>query len=188
MEEENHYSQGVTSRDRKTVLRSLRQPTTATQLARKLGLSLDRCSNALLGLQSRQLVRCLNPDATRNRLFWLTTTGKRRQEQDSSEGHAEHDAPDIDWELYATVCFSHRSEVIRSLSLPMQPATLRRRAAFRTPGLRMSANNVRDVIRYLKEHGIVRPVRLKKKAHPGYELTDLGQTMRRLLLQAEGRA
>lgn len=167
------------------VFQAITQPSTATQLSQKLGESLDRCSNALLGLQSHKLVRCLNPNATRNRLFWLTRLGKKYQRQLYGGEHVLHDAPDIDWELYASICFSHRSEVIRSLTFAMQPATLRRRVAFRTPGLRMSANNVRDVIQYLRNHGIVRPVPLKKKSRPGYELTETGQQMRRLLLQAE---
>lgn len=167
------------------VFQAIMQPSTATQLSKKLGISLDRCSNVLLGLQSHKLVRCLNPTATRNRLFWLTRLGKQCQQQLYGGEHVSHDAPDIDWELYASICFSHRSEVIRSLTFAMQPATLRRRAAFRRLGLKMSANNVRDVIHYLRTHGIVRPVPLKKKAHPGYELTEVGQEMRRLLLQAE---
>lgn len=185
--QQDHYLQGVTASDRENILRSLTQPVTATQLSRKLSLSLDRCSSALLSLQSKKLVKCLNPRATRSRLFWLTRAGKDYQRLLTEEVHISYDIPSIDWELYATICYSHRSEVIRSLTHAMQPATLRRRAAFRKPGLRMSANNVRDVIRYLNIHGIVRPVPLKKKAHPGYELTERGKHMQRLLLRAEVR-
>lgn len=178
----------ATNRNRKEMPLWLRQPMTATQLSRQQGMSLDRCSNALLKLQSQRLVRCLNPTATRNRLFWLTRLGKRFQRGLNGGKHIAYYVPDIDWTLYASICFRHRSEVIRSLTFAMQPATLRRWSRFRTPGLQMSSNNVRDVIRYLKSHGIVRPVRLKKKAHPGYELTEIGLHMRRLLLQAEVRA
>ena len=177
----------VSNRKTQEVLLSITQPMTATQLSQNIGISLDRCSNALLGLQSRKLVRCLNPTANRNRLFWLTHLGKHCLRHLTSGAYFSFDFPDIDWELYASICFSHRSEVIRTLTFAMQPSQIRRRAAFRTPGFRMSANNVRDVIRYLKIHGIVRPVSLKKKAHPGYELTDIGLHMRRLLLQAEVR-
>jgi hypothetical protein len=49
----------------------------------------------------------------------------------------------------------------------------------------MSANNARDVIRYLKAKGIVRPVRPRKSKHPKYKLTKIGLKMRQLLLQAE---
>lgn len=185
--DKNRYFKGVTNCERETLLLGFTQPVTATQLSRKLGISLDRCSNALLGLQSHKLLRCLNPTATRSRLFWLTRLGKNCQRRLASASCSSYDFPDINWELYASICFSHRSEVIRTLTFAMQPSQIRRRSACHTPGLRMSANNVRDVIRYLRAHGIVRPVRLKKKAHPGYELTEIGLHMRRLLLQAEVR-
>lgn len=178
---------GNWNRKRKEVVLKLTQPMTASQLSHRLRLSLDRCSNVLIRLKSHGIVRCLNPDANRNRLFWLTVLGKRYQKQLAHSSRISHDVPNVDWQLYGSVCYSHRSEVIRSLAFPMQPATLRRRAAFRKPGLRMSANNVRDVMRYLKAHGIVLAVPLKKKAHPGYELTEVGLHMRRLLLQAEAR-
>ena len=181
------YSREVTNCGRRDVLLSITQPVTATQLSRKLGFSLDQCSNALLDLQSHKLVRCLNPNATRNRLFWLTRVGKHCQRHLASGAYLSYDFPDINWELYTSICFSHRGEVIRTLTFAMQPSQIRRRSACRAPGLRMSANNVRDVIRYLRTHGIVRPVGLKKKAHPGYELTEIGLHMRRLLLHAEVR-
>ena len=173
---------------RQDVLRAISQPITATQLAKKLRLSFDRCSNVLLTLQRHGVVRYLNPTATRNRLFWLTEAGKDAQRELGDGLSVTHDHPAIDWELYAAICFSQRSEVIKTLTYPMQPSQIKRRATFQNPGLRMSSNNVRDVIQYLKRYGIVRPVVLKKKAHPGYELSEIGLHMRRLLLQAEVRA
>ena len=181
------YLGGVKDCCRRDVLLSVTQPITATQLSRKLRISLDQCSNALLRLHSQKLVRCLNPRATRNHLFWLTREGKKAQQLMGGSVCSMHDFPRIDWELYASVCFSQRSEVIKTLTFPMQPSQIKRRATFRIPGLRMSANNVRDVIHYLRKHGIVRSVKFKKKAHPGYELTEIGLHMRRLLLQAEVR-
>ncbi len=50
----------------------------------------------------------------------------------------------------------------------------------------MSANNVRDVMRLFLAHDIVRPVRIRRKAHLHYELTETGQKLRQLLLAAEG--
>jgi hypothetical protein len=173
---------------RQGVLRAITQPITATQLSRKLRLSFDRCNNSLLTLQTHNLVRCLNPTATRNHLFWLTQAGKDAQRDLGQGSCPSHDYPDIDWGQYASVCFSQRSEVIKHLTYPMQPSQIKRRATFHAPGLRISSNNARDVVRYLKRHGIVRPVKLKKKAHPSYELTEIGLQMRRLLLQAEVRA
>lgn len=172
---------------RQDVLRAITQPITATQLAGKLRLSFDQCSNVLLTLQKHGVVRCLNPTAMRSHLFWLTRAGKDAQRDLSQGACPSHDYPEIDWGLYASVCFSQRSEVIKNLTYPMQPSQIKRRATFQTPGLRMSSNNARDVIQYLKRHGVVRPVELKKKAHPGYELTEISLQMRRLLLQAEVR-
>ncbi len=183
-----YYSREVIANNENEVLRLIVQPVTATQLSRRLGISLDRCSNMLHGLQSKKLVRCLNPGATRNRLFWLSRLGKIQQCHLAGNEADSLDFPVIDWVLYASVCYSHRGEVVRSLSHAMQPSQIKRRATFQNPLRRMSANNVRDVIRYLKANGIVRPVPLLRKKHPGYELTEMGLHMRRLLLRAEVRA
>ena len=51
--------------------------------------------------------------------------------------------------------------------------------------MKISANNIRDVIKLLLEKGIVQKVHIRKKAHPRYELTDSGIKLRELLIQAE---
>ncbi|TWU21301.1 hypothetical protein [Bythopirellula polymerisocia] len=185
MKTKSYSPQVVLSEVANDVLSILTQPVTATQLARQLRIPLDRCSNVLSGLCSQGLICCVNPEATRSRLFWLSESGRKYKNAQEAHPVGTTDMQSIDWRLYGTVCFSHRSEVIRTLSEPLQPAQIKRRAAFRKPGLRMSANNVRDVIRYLKSHGVVRPVHLKKRAHPLYELTELGHHFQRLLLKAE---
>ena len=76
--------------------------------------------------------------------------------------------------------------IIKAMKEPLQPATIKRRARSLDPNLRMSANNVRDVIRLLLDRGIVRRVEIKKKRHPRYELTELGRVIQELLLRAEG--
>jgi hypothetical protein len=93
--------------------------------------------------------------------------------------------PQIDWTLFGWVCFSHRAAVLKALTMPLQPATIKRRARSQVPGLRMSANNVRDVIRLFLEKGIVRPVHLRKRTFPAYEPTATGQALRELLFRAE---
>ena len=98
-----------------------------------------------------------------------------------------HDYPDLDWTLYGDVCYSHRAAVIKCLNQPMQPAQIKRRALFQNPDIKMSAGNVRDVLRSLRTKGVVQPVKPEKKAHPRYQLTDVGTHMQRLLLQAEVR-
>ena len=77
-----------------------------------------------------------------------------------------YDFPEIDWSLYGLICFSQRSAVIKALSRPMQPSEIKRMARFHDPNLRMSANNVRDIIRLLLEKGVVRRVVERGKAHP----------------------
>ena len=181
------HFQEVTPGMTSLVLLSITQPITATQLARRLDLTFQQCSDALKRLRAKQLVQCLNPYATRSRLYWLTDHGREHRRSSLSSPPIE-EFSDADWRLYATVCFSHRSEVIRTLTAPMQPAQIKRRASFLRPGLRMSANNVRDVVRYLQRHGIVRQVRVKRRAHPRYVLTEAGRQFRQLLVQAEGAA
>lgn len=83
------------------------------------------------------------------------------------------------------MCFRHRAAILRTMTEPLQPATIRRRACKRDAGLRMSANNARDVMGELRALDIVRPVRVRKKAHLHYELTPKGRAYRDLLLRAE---
>lgn len=178
----------LTGDPQKKIFLRVGQPITATQLSRQTGISVDGCSYVLVKLAAHRLVRCLNPLARRSRLYWLTRLGKawqRRLRELDGMHLMRHDFPDLDWSLYGDVCYSHRAAVIKCLSQPMQPAQIKRVARSRNPNTRMSANNVRDVIRFLRANRIAQPVWLKKKAHPRYQLTDVGRQMQRLLLQAE---
>lgn len=93
--------------------------------------------------------------------------------------------PDIDWSLYGSVCYRHREAIIKILSEPLQPSEIKRRARIRFAGIRMSANNVRDVMRIFVRQGIVRKIYVKRQRHPRYELTEQSRVFRDLLLQAE---
>ena len=46
----------------------------------------------------------------------------------------------------------------------------------------LGLNNVRDVMKYLVETGVVERVKMRKKKHPRYDLTDLGLEFQKLLL------
>ncbi len=70
---------------------------------------------------------------------------------------------------------------------PLQPSIIKRRARLMNPDLRMSANNVRDVMRLLLAWGVTKPIQIKRKAHLRYELTEQGLVYQRLLQQAEVR-
>ena len=93
--------------------------------------------------------------------------------------------PDVDWALYGWLCFSHRRAVVRALDEPLNPADIKRKARFQNPDLRMSANNVRDVIKLLRMKGVVVLILDRKRAHPRYELTRLGRKLRSVILVGE---
>ena len=176
------------SERRKHVIEALSQPLTALHLARKTGLSFDSCRDVVCELAGVGLLRCLNPEATRSRLYWLTPLGvacQRRILSTSGLCPRRHGFPRVDWSLYGWVCFSHRAAIIKTLTRPLQPSEIKRKARSHDPGLRMSANNVRDVIRLFVARGIVVPVPVPRKAHVCYRLTDTGEQLRILLLSAE---
>ena len=156
---------------------------TALQLSRLTGLDLDPTMNVVRRLIEFQFLRCLNPQARRSRLYWLTASGETYRKRFCT-GRRDRQ-PSIDWGLYGWVCYSHRAAILKALAGPLQPCEIKRKARFDNPGLRMSANNVRDVIRLFVGKGIVRYVPGKRRAHPRYELTALGDTLRWLLLRAE---
>ena len=129
----------------------------------------------------------MNPHASSSRLYALTRAGQLFQATLVGDRlpPKQYDLPGVDWESYGAVCFSHRSAVIKALTRPMSPAAIKRRALSQNAHLKMSANNVRDVLKVLLHQGVVWQVRVRKKAHPLYELTDKGKRYRDLLLQAE---
>ncbi len=168
---------------------SIRLPMTATQLARQTGMGRDDCSYVLSELTRYGSVCCLNPQARRSRLYWLTQLGKDCQRGFQREqGHPlfQYAFPIVDWDLYGWVCFSHRAAVLLALHEAMQPARIKRVARSQNPELRMSANNVRDVIKLLLERGIVELVPgRRKRSHPLCRLTLLGSDFRELLRRVE---
>lgn len=166
----------------------LTQPLTGRQLARLTGLNLDTCGLVLDEFRNAGLVTCLNPAARRSRLYWLTPLGIRGQRElcrDLGLPAPEHTFPQVDWKLYGWVCFRHRAAVIRTLVRPLQPAAIKRKARFQDPTLRMSANNVRDVIRLFVAKRIVQPVREAGQPYPRYALTAQGTKLHALLLNLE---
>lgn len=166
------------------------QPLTALQVASREKVSLDTASYLLRELRCQRLVRCLTPDARQSRVYWLTPAGEVAQEdlrRQAGLSRLTHFVPRIDWELYGCVCFSHRSSVLLVLEEPLQPAAIKRRARLQNPGLRMSANNVRDVIRVLLKRGVVESVRIRGRFHPRYRLTETGGLLQELLRRAATR-
>jgi len=160
------------------------QPITARQLSRVSDQPLGSCSYLLWELATHCILTCLNTSSRRSRLYWLTRLGQvtqRTLREEAGLEEAEYDFPLVDWTLYGWVCFTHREAIIRAMDQPMQPSEIKRRAISRNPTLRMSANNVRDVMRLFLAKGIIQSIRIRKKKHLRYELTPTGQQLRTLL-------
>jgi predicted transcriptional regulator len=173
---------------RMKVLLLLALPMTARQLSLKTNMPLDSCSYALWELEVYGLVQCLNGAARRSRVFGLTEKGRKCQTEYCKRQNLEvtkPDYPEVDWNLYGWVCYSHRSAVLRAMSGIMQPVEIKRRAKYQNPKIRMSANNVRDIVYMFLEKGIVRKTDIRRKAHPRYELTKMGCIIQRLLCASE---
>ena len=177
---------------RKTILASLRQPLTGKQLSRKMGICIDTCSHVVGRFARQGLVACLNPAARSSRVYGLTDMGRKYRERLCGElGLSEQlegcELPTVDWELYGWLCFSHRSAIMRVLTEPMQPSAMKRKLRNVNSSVKISANNIRDVIRLFLQKGVVRKVLVRKKAHPRYELTEDGCAFQKLLFLAEAR-
>ncbi|MBA7538831.1 hypothetical protein ES705_31108 [subsurface metagenome] len=188
MQTSNVYEWTKKEDRRKKILIALKQPLTAKQVSKKTGIPLDTCSYTITKLASRALVTCLNPKARNSRLYWTTGVGRqcRRQlHQDLNLPEKAYDVPSANWDLYGWVCYSHRAAIIRSMTSPMQPSEVKRVLRVHRSNIRISANNIRDVMKLLLEKGLVQKVFIRKKAHPRYELTDSGNQFRQLLMQAE---
>jgi len=169
-------------------LMAMNQPLTAKQIARKTGIPMDTCSYTIAKLTARGLLTCLNPKAMNSRLYWITELGRQCRKQlyqDKNLPYKEYDLPSVNWPLYGWLCYSHRAAVIRFLTEPMQPSAIKRTLRIYKPNVKISANNIRDVVRLLLEKGIVQKVFVRKKAHPRYELTEVGHKLRQLLIQSE---
>lgn len=163
------------------------QPMTVAQLARNVAMTLNGSCECLRQLRDPGYVKCLNPDAMIGRVYWLTSQGMDIQELIYRERNIpmpERFFPLVDWNLYGRVCSTHRSIVIQALSQPMQPATIKRKAYASDRSIRMSANNTRDVVRFLLKCLVVERVHRKRSAHPLYQLTALGLQYRTLLHRA----
>ncbi len=185
MERDDTYNWLIQSERRKEIIRDFGQPLTATQIARRTGTSLDRVLHLLWTLTLYRVLYCLNRDTRHNRLYWLTELGKtcqRKLREALALQPLNQRFPRIPWDLYSSVCYSHRSAVIQAMRAPMQAAAIKRLARLKNADLRMSANNARDVLWYLLAKGIVRRIVMKQRSHPRYELTEVGKAFQELLV------
>ncbi len=176
------------SDEEKNLVLGLQQPFTAKQLARKHLVTPTRSSALLERMNAMGLVRCLNSYSRSSRLYFPTLIGDSVQRDLSQDVRfMKAELPKLDWYLYGSLCFNHRSAVFRRLSLdrPMQSSEIKRRLRIEQPEIRISANNIRDVIRTLKEHGLVEEIYIRKKAHPRFVLSTKAVPYQKLLKRAE---
>ncbi len=188
MKNSNVYQWILEKENRKKILIAINQPLTATQLSKRVGIPVDTCCYLLAKFTFKGLLTCLNPGAIKSRLYGLAEFGIRCRKQLYQIlrlPYKEYNKPDINWHLYGWVNFTHRSAIIKILTTPMQPAEIKKVLRIRHPKIKISANNVRDIIKLFLARNIVRPVKIRNKAHLKYELTDLGTKLRQLLLRAD---
>lgn len=174
--------------NRINILRAIHQPMTASQISRRTGIPVNICSHVIGKFTTAGITACLNPKARNSRVYGLTELGIRCRQhlcRNTDQPSKEYDCPSVNWELYGWVCFNHREMVIKTLKEPMQPSAIKRTLRLQKPNVKISANNIRDVMRLFVALGIVQPVRIRKRAHPRYELTSLGLQLQQLLIQAE---
>ena len=153
-------------------LRHLRHPVTIRQLARKMGINPSAAASLVRSLRRRGRLCCLNPGARHGRVYQLAESKRSPQ-------------ADLDWDLYGWLCFSQRRAVLIALDHPLQPSEIKRRARYLDPNVRMSANNVRDVIKHFHERGLVTKVFDRRRPHCRYQLTEQGEALQRMMLMAE---
>ena len=152
MENQTVYQPAIESQNDRKILLAFNQPLTAKHVAAKTGIPEDTCGYLMAKFAKNGLTICLNPAAGNSRLYWLTELGKKRQKNMCGKlnlPYREYDLPNIDWQLYGWICFNHRSAVIKTLTEPMQPSRIKQILRIQRPNIKISANNIRDIIQAL---------------------------------------
>lgn len=165
---------------RHRVLRSFTRPLTAKQLAAQAHLEFDTCRHAIRELARLDLIHCLNPEARRHRIYWLTQRAHKFLPE-LPRDHAQSWSL-VDWALHGWASNPHPLAVLRALTRPMKPAELKRAGYLRDRSSRMTASHYRDTLRMLVQHGLVQKTYPGKKKHALYGLTETGRRHRSLLV------
>ena len=149
---------------RKKILVNLKLPMTVKQLSVITGIRREYCSEILRELYKSCLVYRLG-----GRFYFLTSKGKQYQKKILNCSGLDFDIKsisEVDWELYGKICYKNRSAVIQILSEPLQPVEIKWNIKKLYPDTKISANNVRDIVKLLLRNKIVKSVKRKKKSHP----------------------
>ncbi len=161
---------------------------TAVQLTKRVDIAKSTISHTLREMSRYQLISCLNPESSKGRLYWFTEFGIRchkKMTQCHDRKGVRYKLPEIDWELYAWTCFEHRSSVIKVMEVPVSPSDIRRLLVRRFSGIRISVNNVHDIIKLFEKMGIVKRAMIRKRKRARYILTELGRKFQELHIEAE---
>ena len=167
---------------------AITQPITADHLSRKTGVSMDATSSALREMTDYGILHCLNPEFRTSRLYWFTLLGIRchkKLSKDNGLVPIEYNLPDVDWRLYGWTCYRHRSAVLKVLKMPLRPADIKRFIYRQFPGVNISANNVRDIIKLFEQRGVVQRITIRRKKHPYFVLTEIGEKLQKLHTEVE---
>ena len=188
MQNSDVYKWLTEKEDRRKILIIIDQPVTARQISKRVGIPLDSCSHILRKFRKRNLTLCLNPKLRNSRLYGLTKKGMVYQ-KDLYKKYGipvkKYNLPDVDWQLYGWVCFDHRAAIIKALNEPMRASEIKKMLRLHKPNIKISANNIRDIIRLFAAKKIVEPVKVKKMAYPRYQLTDIGIQLKKLITNAQ---
>lgn len=172
----------VSHEERTKLILALSQPMTTGQLAARSGVADRRTSHLIRHMSRHGVVRCLTPSSRGNKVWWLTTAGERIQAacvRQQGTKRRKVQVLQVSWEVYSKVCFRHRMAVMRAVRGRMRVSQIKKQACERDRSLRISDNNVRDVLRVLATMGLVSRTRVKKKVL--FELTAVGKEMQQLL-------
>lgn len=170
--------------ERLSLLRALTQPVTAAQLAARVKKLTSTVCEHLRQLRVYDVVACLNPTAHRGRVYWLTGIGvdavcrlfERVQPLEAPKG--------INWSMYGDLSFPYRRAVLLSMRGRMRPAQVKKQALAGDGRLRMSVDNCREVLYWMRTRGVVRAVRPRGERRKCYELTEVGKACQQLMRQA----
>ena len=169
---------------RQKLLQQLSQPMTANQLYKKMQISRRDCSDVISDMCKKGILNCFNPDARRSRLYGLSNNGIYWRRIIFPNAETYNVPADVDWNLYGYVCYNHRKAVILALDRMKKPSGIKRHLRFIAPDIRISANNVRNIISELLSQNIVQPIDTGN-AYPEYKLTDIGKKFQQLFRRAD---
>ena len=154
---------------RQRFMELLNQPMTPSQLAMHAGMTTKTACKVVAELREHGLIECLAPGMQRGRPYARTGLGeavwlliKQRPESSASK------LPQKDHASYASVCHRHRSVVVRGLGTPRRASQIKQWVRTNLPGVKISANNVRDVLRKLTCLDVAKRVNSEQDHYPVY--------------------